>query len=34
MYEHTEDEAQRRSIIQAARWGLAALDGGEAVDKL
>ena len=30
-YDSAEDEAQRRLIEQAARWGLAALDRGEEV---
>lgn len=31
MYENAATEAEKELVIQAARWGLAALDGGEAV---
>ncbi|MGN1001127.1 MAG: exonuclease SbcCD subunit D [Oscillospiraceae bacterium] len=34
MYEAAATEAEREQIIQAVRWGLAALDGGEAVAEL
>lgn len=32
--DRAEDEAQREKIIQAVRWTLAALDGGEAVEEV
>ncbi len=33
-YDLAADEAQRQQIIRATRWGLAALDGGEAVEQI
>lgn len=33
-YDAAPDEASRAHIINATRWGLAALDGGEAVEQL
>ena len=34
LYEAAPDEERRRTVTQAVRWGLAALDGGEAVKRL
>lgn len=33
-YDRAADEAQRQQIIRATRWGLAALEDGEAVEQL
>lgn len=34
MYDEAADVQEKQRITQAARWGLAALDGGEAVSRL
>jgi len=33
-YENAQNEGEKQKIIQALRWGLAALEGGEAVKEI
>ncbi len=33
-YENAQSEGEKQKIIQALRWGLAALEGGEAVEEI
>ena len=33
-YENAPNEGEKQKVIQALRWGLAALEGGEAVKEI